>query len=552
MNTEKRRRLGMWLLTGVGVALLAAVVRAQCIGLSANAANVQNLRQLSRAVQLYAQDYDETLPPAENAAVFRAAVLPYSRDPSVFVSPATGLPYAINPVLSRRRLASFDTPGSVQVARDPKGVPTELRLNGDVYQNGVFQPQANADSQCVGNMRRVALGVAQYVQDYDETFPMPEQMTVPDKFRDAILPYVRDRAAFVCPVTSKLYLPNKSLGGKHRADVGNPAATAFFRDAAPHADGKFNVAFADRHIEHGGVTVPPPDVAANPDLAVLANARQVGLAMIQYAQDYDEKLPPLGDAPQVRTLLLPYTRNADVFFSPATGLPFVFDSKFSGASLYDIPFPAQTVLFSDAVPTDDGYSAVGFADGQARLLRTAGYRPTLAVKPAALLGGLSATGTVTLNAPAQTGGVTVRLTSRSWAACVPATIFVPAGQRAAAFSIMTQPVRTETVANLEAATDREQHLGQLALHPASLQGLVFKPSKIKVGAKTTAVVFLTGPAPAGGATVEVVSTRALGNIVVGAGQTSGTLTLTARVPGSYTVSATWNGATKTAPLTVTP
>lgn len=89
--------------------------------------------------------------------------------------------------------------------------------------------------------------------------------------------------------------------------------------------------------------------------------------------------------------------------------------------------------------------------------------------------------------------------------------------------------------------------------PAALGSFTFSPATVRVGSTTVATVTLTGLAPAGGATVALKSgSTVLGNIVLDAGQSSGTLTLTAHVPGSYTVSATLNGVTKTTPLTITP
>src|SRR5437588_337099 len=56
--------------------------------------------------------------------------------------------------------------------------------------------------------------------------------------------------------------------------------------------------------------------------------------------------------------------------------------------------------------------------------------PTLAslsVNPASVVGGTSSTGTVTLSAPAPSGGVVVTLSDNSAAVTVPASVTVPAG-----------------------------------------------------------------------------------------------------------------------------
>jgi hypothetical protein len=51
--------------------------------------------------------------------------------------------------------------------------------------------------------------------------------------------------------------------------------------------------------------------------AAVQNAKQVGLALIGYTQDYDENLPPSGGA--TADQIGSYVRNSDVFQNPATG-----------------------------------------------------------------------------------------------------------------------------------------------------------------------------------------------------------------------------------------
>ncbi|MEJ5295120.1 MAG: S8 family serine peptidase [Fimbriimonadales bacterium] len=76
---------------------------------------------------------------------------------------------------------------------------------------------------------------------------------------------------------------------------------------------------------------------------------------------------------------------------------------------------------------------------------------SLTISPTSVWGGSSATGTVTLSAPAPAGGVVVQLrSSNSGAASVPSSITIPAGQRSASFTIRTTAcwycfVRTVTI-----------------------------------------------------------------------------------------------------------
>lgn len=50
---------------------------------------------------------------------------------------------------------------------------------------------------CVSNMKQIGLGVLQYVQDYDEIYPMPWENGAP--WHDSIQPYVKSYAVFKCP-----------------------------------------------------------------------------------------------------------------------------------------------------------------------------------------------------------------------------------------------------------------------------------------------------------------------------------------------------------------
>ena len=65
----------------------------------------------------------------------------------------------------------------------------------------------------------------------------------------------------------------------------------------------------------------------------------------------------------------------------------------------------------------------------------------LALNPASVPGGSSSTATVTLNAPAPSGGATVQLSAMS-PATVPATLTVPAGSTTATFTVSTSAVTT--------------------------------------------------------------------------------------------------------------
>jgi hypothetical protein len=77
----------------------------------------------------------------------------------------------------------------------------------------------------------------------------------------------------------------------------------------------------------------------------------------------------------------------------------------------------------------------------------------LEIIPTTVRGGMSATGTVTLNQPAGFGGVRISLSSDNiLVAAVDVFALVPAGQTSVTFTIRTSPVASPRTANITAAT----------------------------------------------------------------------------------------------------
>jgi prepilin-type processing-associated H-X9-DG protein len=92
-------------------------------------------------------------------------------------------------------------------------------------------------------------------------------------------------------------------------------------------------------------------------MAALSNAKQVGLALQMYAQDYDEVYPP-ADGPVIDRLK-PYARSEAVFNDPSTGATgFVY--LHPQATLKEIGEPAKTRI---GHLTGPGGRAIIFADG---------------------------------------------------------------------------------------------------------------------------------------------------------------------------------------------
>lgn len=153
------------------------------------------------------------------------------------------------------------------------------------------------------------------------------------------------------------------------------------------------------------------------------------------------------------------------------------------------------------------------------------------LSPTLVTGGGTSTGTVTLAAPAGPLGVLVTLSSNNSAATVPPSVTILSGQAQGTFT-----VNTTTVSSLRTATITATSTGSLT---ANLQIDVESPcvESLNLTANLTniltgqgllnAVVTLTGPAPMGGSTVNLVGANGqLGQIFIPQGQTQGSVQIT--------------------------
>ncbi len=92
--------------------------------------------------------------------------------------------------------------------------------------------------------------------------------------------------------------------------------------------------------------------------ATMQNAKQIGLAVMMYAQDYDENFPLPGNG--VQDAVGPYLRNPSVFENPGNGSPGFTFSYNGSTSMSAIGKPATTQLGYVSGP---GGRAIIWADG---------------------------------------------------------------------------------------------------------------------------------------------------------------------------------------------
>ncbi|MFQ3611655.1 MAG: S8 family serine peptidase [Fimbriimonadales bacterium] len=185
------------------------------------------------------------------------------------------------------------------------------------------------------------------------------------------------------------------------------------------------------------------------------------------------------------------------------------------------------------------------------------------ISPTSVTAGTNATGTVTLSAPAPSGGFVVNISSSNPSvASAPSSVTVAQGQTSASFTITTASVSSSTTVTFTASANGISRQANLTVNPAqtsvTLESLTISPTSVWGGSTATGTVTLSGPAPSGGAVVQLRSsnsTRASvpSSVTVPAGARSVNFTIrtTSRFSiTTVTITATYNGTSRSAQITV--
>jgi hypothetical protein len=263
---------------------------------------------------------------------------------------------------------------------------------------------------------------------------------------------------------------------------------------------------------------------------------------------------------------------------PLTGVVVTFTAPTSRASgtFANGTNTTQATTNASGIATASSFTANGIA-GSYNVVATASGPPAtdfaltnvrvalakVTLSPASVLGGNSTTAnTVTLAAAAPTSGATITLTSSDPAvAAVPPSVTVAGGATVSPqFTITTTAVAAVTSVTITASDGASQKTATLSVRPAVLTAVTLSPKTVVGGKSTTGnTVTLNGLAPSAGAVVTLSSSDPTvasvpPSVTVAAGTTvSPTFTITTTAVAtqtSVTISATYNGTTKTAILTV--
>ncbi|MDE2126242.1 MAG: hypothetical protein KGJ62_06610 [Armatimonadetes bacterium] len=115
-----------------------------------------------------------------------------------------------------------------------------------------------------------------------------------------------------------------------------------------------------REVQASEPVKPPPD----PD-ADLSNIKQLDQGLLLYAEDYDDRLPPMTSALAVQHRIMPYIKNAAVFTQPSSGMPYLANAAISEKKVKTVASPATTITFYAPRANQAGLRAVAYLDGHA-------------------------------------------------------------------------------------------------------------------------------------------------------------------------------------------
>jgi hypothetical protein len=169
-------------------------------------------------------------------------------------------------------------------------------------------------------------------------------------------------------------------------------------------------------------------------------------------------------------------------------------------------------------------------------------------------------GSLQLSGPAPSGGATVTLAAtNAGAAPVPATVTVPGGFAFAQFGFRYGQVTAATPVTVTATLGSSSASVPVTVQPPSLRDLTLTPSTMTGGATAGAVLMLNGRAPAGGALVSLASSSPQVAVPATVTVAPGDASVSFAVPTSAvsanttaTVTATWQGRSVQAPITLIP
>lgn len=192
-------------------------------------------------------------------------------------------------------------------------------------------------------------------------------------------------------------------------------------------------------------------------------------------------------------------------------------------------------------------------------IKPAGVMASLVFLPTAIVGGSSATGTITLTGGAGPLGVVVSLSGGDSSVGYPSTITIPAGMATKTFTVTSSAVSVNAIESFIAAIGPSSAKANLTISAATLSNLTLSTVSAGGGAQVTGTLMLSGPAPSGGLVVQLAGGDASwsypATVTIPQGQSTTTFavtTLAVTAKKTETLTATLGKIVKTVSLSLRP
>ncbi len=207
-------------------------------------APLRRAQLLSTAFWMYAQDYDEQLPNILVSPQIDNAILPYTRDRSVFWVGASNRPWVYNTALAGFSLGAFEGDwSSIPVFGSDSLTPNDTNLvaflSGDIRWHGITFTLRDYWGQL--NARSLSFAVYDYTRDHSDQLPTLKD---PVKLAAQLKPYLSGR----------VYLGavqfNAALSDRVLTHSPKEAFTVLFSAPRPDPDGTTITAFADFRVDN--------------------------------------------------------------------------------------------------------------------------------------------------------------------------------------------------------------------------------------------------------------------------------------------------------------
>ena len=184
-------------------------------------------------------------------------------------------------------------------------------------------------------------------------------------------------------------------------------------------------------------------------------------------------------------------------------------------------------------------------------------QPVFSVGPTTVIGGSSATATLSFPEPARVEGYSLAATDDSTALTTPATLSVAGGASTGSIEVQTTPVPSHTAGNITLTFGNTTFTTRLSVAAPTPATVTVTPSSIIGGSNGNVNVTLSGPAPSGGIVVALGRSNPIANVpsalYIPSSGTAGTMLFSTggvTMDTPVTVSASLNNVVKTAAVTI--